>query len=108
MATRVESIEPAAATSREYHMQAHQGAEAMMASMKLNGIDRLWFVSGTELAFFQESAVKHRALGKPTPEIMTMTHENAALAAAGGETVITGRPSAACFHVECGLINAGS
>jgi acetolactate synthase-1/2/3 large subunit len=107
MATRVETIESAAAPSREYRMQAHQGAEAMMASMKLNGIDRLWFVSGTELAFFQESAVKHRALGKPTPEIMTMTHENAALAAAGGETVVTGRPSAACFHVECGLINAG-
>jgi acetolactate synthase-1/2/3 large subunit len=38
---------------------------------------------------------------------MTMTHENAALAAACGETVVTGRPSAAVFHVECGLINAG-
>ncbi len=49
---------------REYQMQAHQAAEAMMASMKLNGIDRLWFVSGTELAFFQESAIKHRALGQ--------------------------------------------
>src|SRR5439155_24627740 len=72
-----------------------------------NGIDRLWFVSGTELAFFQETAVKHKALGKPVPELMTMTHENAALAAACGETVITRRPSAAAFHVECGLINAG-
>jgi acetolactate synthase-1/2/3 large subunit len=88
-------------------MPAHQAAEAMMASMKLNGIDRLWFVSGTELAFFQESAIKHRALGKPTPQLMTMTHENAALAAACGETMVTRRPSATAFHVECGLINAG-
>ena len=65
-----------------YSMPAEQAAEALMASMKLNGIDRLWFTSGTELAFFQEVPVKHQALGRPTPRIMTMTHENAALSAA--------------------------
>jgi acetolactate synthase I/II/III large subunit len=96
-----------ASTRREHHLEVHQSAEALVASMKLNGIDRLWFVSGSELAFFQESAVKHRATGQPVPQIMTMTHENAALAAACGETVVTGRPSSAAFHVECGLINAG-
>jgi acetolactate synthase-1/2/3 large subunit len=107
MATQIQTAETASGQRREYQMQAHQAAEAMMASMKLNGIDRLWFVSGTELAFFQESAIKHRALGKPTPQLMTMTHENAALAAACGETMVTRRPSATAFHVECGLINAG-
>jgi acetolactate synthase I/II/III large subunit len=107
MATQLESIDTRTGRAREYRMEAHQAAEAMMASMSLNGIDRLWFVSGTELAFFQESAVKHRALGKPAPQLMTMTHENAALAAACGETVVTRRPSATAFHVECGLINAG-
>jgi len=90
-----------------YSMPAAQAAEALMASMKLNGIDRLWFTSGTELAFFQEVPVKHQALGRPTPKIMTMTHENAALSAAMGETMITGRPSATAAHVECGMINAG-
>jgi acetolactate synthase I/II/III large subunit len=90
-----------------YSMQAEQAAEALMASMKLNGIDRLWFTSGTELAFFQEVPVKHQALGRPTPTIMTMTHENAALSAACGETMITGKPSATAAHVECGMINAG-
>jgi acetolactate synthase-1/2/3 large subunit len=75
--------------------------------MKLNGIDRLWFTSGTELAFFQEVPVKHQALGRPTPTIMTMTHENAALSAACGETMVTGKPSATAAHVECGMINAG-
>jgi acetolactate synthase I/II/III large subunit len=90
-----------------YEMPAQQVAEALMASMKLNGIDRLWFTSGTELAFFQEVPVKHKALGRPTPEIMTMTHENAALSAAMGETMLTGRPSSTAAHVECGMINAG-
>jgi acetolactate synthase-1/2/3 large subunit len=90
-----------------YSMQAEQAAEALMASMKLNGIDRLWFTSGTELAFFQEVPVKHQALGRPAPRIMTMTHENAALSAAMGETMITGKPSSTAAHVECGMINAG-
>jgi acetolactate synthase-1/2/3 large subunit len=90
-----------------YSMPAEQAAEALLASMKLNGIDRLWFTSGTELAFFQEVPIKHKALGRPTPQVMTMTHENAALSAAMGETMITGRPSATAAHVECGMINAG-
>jgi len=78
-----------------------------MTAMKLAGIDRLWFVSGTELGFFQEAHVKNKVLGRPTPDIMTMTHENACLAAACGETVITGRPSATAAHVEVGLLNYG-
>lgn len=90
-----------------FSMPADQAAEALMASMKLNGIDRLWFTSGTELAFFQEVPVKHQTLGRPTPRIMTMTHENAALSAAMGETMITGKPSSTAAHVECGMINAG-
>jgi acetolactate synthase-1/2/3 large subunit len=107
MATQLQSAEIAGGRGREYRMPAQQAAEALVASMRLNGIERLWFVSGSELAFFQECGVKHRVLGKPAPQVMTMTHENAALAAACGETVVTGRPSAAAFHVECGLINAG-
>src|SRR5438067_7657785 len=90
-----------------YSMPAEQAAEELQASMKLNGIDRLWFTSGTELAFFQEVPIKHRALGRPTPQIMTMTHENASLSAACGETMITGKPSSTAAHVECGMINAG-
>src|SRR6185312_5912188 len=93
--------------SRWYEMPAERASEALVASLKLNGVDRIWFVSGSELSFFQEASIKNRALGKPAPQIMTMTHENAALAAASAETVITGRPSSAVCHVECGLMNAG-
>jgi len=91
----------------EYELDAAEPAEAVLAAMKLNGIDRLWFVSGTELAPLQEGAVKHTALGRPTPKIMTMTHESVALGAACGETVVTGRPAATAFHVDVGLLNAG-
>jgi acetolactate synthase-1/2/3 large subunit len=91
----------------EYEIAASEPAEAMLASMKLNGIDRLWFVSGTEIAPLQEGAVKNAALGRPTPKIMTMTHESVALGAACGETVVTGRSAATAFHVDVGLMNAG-
>jgi acetolactate synthase-1/2/3 large subunit len=105
--TADESLTEHETEDRELTIAAQAPAEAMLASMKLNGIDRIWFVSGSEIGVFQEGSVKHKALGLPTPDIMTMTHENAALAAACGETVVTGRPSAAAFHVEVGLLNAG-
>ena len=72
---------PSTNGSRWHEIPADQVSEALVASLKLNGIDRLWFVSGSELSFFQEGSIKNKALGRPAPEIMTMTHENAALAA---------------------------
>ncbi|MFN0069955.1 MAG: thiamine pyrophosphate-requiring protein [Chloroflexota bacterium] len=90
-----------------HEIAADEKSEVLMTAMKLAGIDRLWFVSGTELGFFQEAHVKNKVLGRPTPDIMTMTHENACLAAACGETIVTGRPSATAAHVEVGLMNYG-
>jgi len=95
------------AVPRRYVSDADAPTEAILASLKLNGIDRIWFVSGSEIGVLQEASVKHQALGRPAPAIMTMTHENAALAAACGDSAVTGRPSAAAFHVEVGLLNAG-
>jgi acetolactate synthase I/II/III large subunit len=91
-----------------YEMAADSVAETVMAAAKLGGVDRVWFTSGSELGVLQEAAVKNRALGRPTPDIMTITHEQVALAAACGETVVTRKPAGAAFHVECGLINAGA
>ncbi|MBI2755880.1 MAG: thiamine pyrophosphate-requiring protein [Chloroflexi bacterium] len=88
-------------------MPADDAGEVLLASMKLNGIDRIWFTSGSEMGFVQEGSVKARELGRPAPRVMTITHEAVALAAACGETVVTGKPSAAAFHVECGMLNAG-
>ncbi|HLG70097.1 MAG TPA: thiamine pyrophosphate-requiring protein [Chloroflexota bacterium] len=94
--------------SRNVEVPADQASEALMAAMKLGGIDRLWFVSGSEIGVLQEAAVKNEELGRPTPKIMTMVHEQAALAAAGGDTVATGKPSSVALHVEVGLMNAGA
>ena len=39
---------------------ADEWSDAMVASMKLGGVDNLFFVSGSEIAFYQESAAKAR------------------------------------------------
>jgi acetolactate synthase I/II/III large subunit len=93
--------------SRTFAIDTDAPAEAILAALKLNGVDRIWFVSGSEIGVLQEGSAKHRVLGRPAPAIMTMTHENAALAAACGDTIVTGSASAAAFHVEAGLLNAG-
>src|SRR5581483_5612560 len=78
-----------------------------MTAMRLAGIEHLWFVSGSELAPLQEAAVKQRALARPAPRLLPMTHENLAMGAACGETMVTRRPTAAAFHIDVGLLNAG-
>ena len=38
---------------------AEEWSDALMASMKLGGVDNLFFVSGSEIAFFQELSLIH-------------------------------------------------
>jgi acetolactate synthase-1/2/3 large subunit len=104
----ISEVRAPAGEGRMYEMPADQVAEAVLAAAKLGGVDRVWFTSGSELGVLQEAAVKNRALGRPTPDIMTITHEQVSLAAACGETAVTRKPAGAAFHVECGLINAGA
>ena len=86
---------------------AEESSDAIMASMKLGGMDNLFFVSGSEIAFYQESAAKARELERPSPRLVTMTHEGAALNAALGNAMVTGQPAATAVHVDVGTLNYG-
>ena len=48
---------------------ADEWSDALMASMKLGGVDHLFFVSGSEIAFYQESAAKAREREWPAPRL---------------------------------------
>ena len=61
---------------------AEEWADAIVAAMKLGGVDNLFFVSGSELSFYQEAIAKAQAKGRPAPLLVTMTHEHVALNAA--------------------------
>ena len=90
------------------HTGADEWSDALMASMKLGGVDNLFFVSGSEIAFYQESAAKAREREWPSPRLVTMTHEGAALNAAIGSAMVSGQPAATAVHVDVGTLNYGA
>ena len=86
---------------------ADEWSDAIVASMKLGGIDHLFFVSGTEIIFYQEAIAKARQRGWPAPQLVTVPHESVALNAAMGASMVSGRPTAIAVHVDVGTLNTG-
>ena len=87
---------------------ADEWSDAMVASMKLGGVDNLFFVSGSEIAFWQESIAKAKDREWPAPRLVTVTHEGVALNAAAGDAMVSGKPSATAVHVDVGTLNFGA
>jgi len=76
--------------------------------MKLGGVDKLFFVSGSEVGYYQEAIAKAEGRGWPAPQLVTMVHEGVALNAAMGYSMVTGKPAATAVHVDVGLLNYGT
>lgn len=91
---------------KEYN--AEEWSDALVAAMKLGGVEHLFFVSGSEIAFYQEAIGKAQDRGWPGPRLITVPHESVALNAALGETMISGQPSATAVHVDVGTLNYGA
>ncbi len=83
-------------------------SDAIVAAMKAGGVDHLFFVSGTEINFFQEAIAKAEQRGTPAPKLITMVHESVALNAALGSTMVSGRPAASIVHVDVGTFHYGA
>jgi acetolactate synthase-1/2/3 large subunit len=86
---------------------AEEYADGVVAAMKLGGIDHLFFVSGSEIAFYQESIAKAQQRGWPAPKLYTVIHEGAAINAALGSAMVSGQPAASAVHVDVGTFNYG-
>src|SRR5687768_12471256 len=87
---------------------ADEWSDAIVASMKLGGVDQLFFVSGTEIIFYQEAIAKAKQRGLPAPDLITVPHEHVALNAALGAAGATGQPSGVAVHVDVGTLNTGA
>src|SRR5688500_18323463 len=87
---------------------ADEWSDAVVSALKLGGVDYLFFCSGTEMSFFQESIIKAEALGRPAPKLITMVHESVALNAAIGVSMVTGQPAAVTVHVDVGTLHYGA
>ena len=79
--------------AHEIEIDARDVGDAIVAAMAEGGIDHLFFSSGTELGFYQEAIAKARALGRPAPRLITMTHEYVGLNAALGYAAVSGKPA---------------
>ncbi len=84
---------------------ADEWSDALVASMKLGGVDNLFFVSCSEIAFWQEAVAKARDREWPSPRLVSLTHEGAALNAAAGNAMVSGQPAATAVHVDVGTLN---
>ena len=87
---------------------ADEWSDAIVAAMALGGVERLFFVSGTEMNFFQEAIAKAQARGWPAPKLVTMMHESVTLNAALGSAMVSGRPAATTVHVDVGTLHYGA
>ncbi len=93
--------------SRWKEYGADEWSDALVAAMKLGGVEHLFFVSGSEIAFWQESVAKAQQRGWPTPRLITVLHEAVALNAALGNAMVSNQPAATAVHVDVGTLNYG-
>ncbi len=81
--------------------------DAIVAALAQGGVEYLFFTSGSEIGFYQEAIAKARALGRPAPRLITVTHEHASLNAALGYAAVSGRPAVTAAHVDAGTLHHG-
>lgn len=84
-------------------------AEAMLRSLKANGVDYLFSNLGSDHPPILEAVARSREEGdrQQLPEIVVCPHEFAAVSAAHGYAVATGRAQGVLVHVDVGTLNAG-
>jgi acetolactate synthase-1/2/3 large subunit len=88
--------------------EAEETGDVLVAAMAAAGIEYLFFNSGSDLMFYQESVAKAGARRRPAPRLVTVPHETVALNAAVGYAMATGRPAATAVHTDAGVLNYGA
>jgi acetolactate synthase-1/2/3 large subunit len=88
-------------------LPAGDTGDAIVSALARGGVEVLFFTSGSEICFYQESIAKARAEGRPAPRLITVTHEHASLNAALGYAAVSGKPVATGVHVDAGTLHHG-
>ena len=84
--------------------QKVSAGEAILRSLKSNGVDKLFINPGSDFAPVIEA---YASVGNgEIPEAVTAAHENVVVTMAHGYYLATGRMAAAAVHVNVGLANA--
>ena len=80
-------------------------AEAFLLSLRSHGIDTVFANAGTDFAPVIEALCRLEGRRESIPEIVTVPHENLAVAMAAGHFLASGRPAAVMVHVTVGTGN---
>lgn len=80
-------------------------AEAFLRSLKRHGIDTVFANAGTDFAPVIEALSRMQGEPGAVPTIVTVPHENLAVAMAHGYYLASGRPAAVMVHVTVGTGN---
>ena len=80
-------------------------AEDYIAALHACGVTHVFSNGGTDFAPLIEGIVQMRAKGRPTPNFVTVPHENVATAMAQGFWKVSGTPAAVMVHVNVGTAN---
>jgi acetolactate synthase-1/2/3 large subunit len=89
-------------------VDCREGHELILQSIAANGVEKIFFCGGTDNFHFMESVAKFKALGRPTPDLITVMHESDAVYMNMGYFQWSGRPQVTLLHVDSGTINAGA
>ncbi|WP_081927488.1 thiamine pyrophosphate-requiring protein [Halobellus rufus] len=85
-------------------------AERLLTSLRAHGVSHIFANFGTDHGPLLEAAARLQAAGRgdELPEFVLCPHEFAAMSAAHGYAVATGRPQAVFVHVDVGTQNLGA
>jgi acetolactate synthase-1/2/3 large subunit len=81
-------------------------AEALLRSLRAHGIETVFANAGTDFAPIIEALTRLANEPGAVPEIVTVPHENLAVAMAHGYYLASGKPAAVIVHVTVGTGNA--
>jgi acetolactate synthase-1/2/3 large subunit len=87
----------------DLHPRGQTGAEALLRSLKRNGIDYIFSNSGTDFPPIIEAIAQIPPDDRP--EALLVPHETAGISMAHGYYLTTGRAQAVMVHVNVGLAN---
>ncbi|MGD8340398.1 MAG: thiamine pyrophosphate-requiring protein [Gammaproteobacteria bacterium] len=80
-------------------------AEAFLRSLRAHGIDTVFANAGTDFAPIIEALTRLESEPGAAPTILTVPHENLAVAMAHGHYLASGKPAAVMVHVTVGTGN---
>ena len=84
---------------------AATAADVLLASLRRQGIERMFANPGTDFPAIVEGFARARLTGARVPRSILVPHENLAIAMAHGAYLVTGQPQAVMVHVNVGTAN---